>query len=233
MKPPIIAVIPSRGGSLRIPLKSLEKVGGRSLLHRTLETAKESKLFDRIIVSTDNDLIAAEGLRFGGEVPQLRTSASDNLTPVSAATIHTLKQLIASDAKYAEASIFQLMPNCPFLSIKTLDTFFSRFQLDPTNSLLTSVKTDPIHWFAFTHDDNDNYKRVIEGVKVDSRTQDYPVMYIPSGAVWAASAPYLLKNDSFYGRNFKFFEVPFLDGFDIDTFEQLEFARKLVSKTLS
>jgi CMP-N-acetylneuraminic acid synthetase len=233
VKQPVIAVIPSRGGSLRIPLKSLEKVGGRSLLQRTLETAKESMLFDRIIVSTDNELIAAEGLRFGGEVPQLRTTASDHLTPVSTATIHTLKQLIASDSKYADAIIFQLMPNCPFLSLKTLNSFFSKFQSDPANSLLTSVRTDPIHWFAFTTDQYGNYNRVIGGVKDNSRTQDYPVMYVPSGAVWAATASYLLKNDSFYGENFKFFEVPFLDGFDIDTFEQLEFARKIESNTFS
>jgi len=230
MTQPIIAIIPSRGGSQRIPLKSLEKVGGRSLLQRTIETAKDSKLFNRIIVSTDNKQIAAEGQKSGGEVPQLRTTASDSITPVSVATIHTLEQLIEIDSQYLNAIVYQLMPNCPFLSLKTLHESFYKFQLDPSTSLLSSVKADPIHWFAFNIDEKGSYKRVIEGVKDETRTQDYPTMYVPSGAVWIASASYLLENRSYYGENFKFFEVPFIDGFDIDTIEQLEFARELASK---
>lgn len=233
MTQPIIAIIPSRGGSQRIPLKSLEKVGGRSLLQRTIETARDSKLFDRIIVSTDSEKIASEGQKFGAEVPRLRTTASDNLTPVSLATIHTLEQLLEVDSQFLNATVYQLMPNCPFLSLKTLNKAFSKFQRDSTNSLLSAVKADPIHWFAFEIDEYGNYKRIIEGVKDNMRTQDYPTMYVPSGAVWVASTSYLLENRNFYGKNFKFFEVPFIDGFDIDTKEQLEFARTLAEKSLS
>ena len=231
MTKPIVAIIPSRGGSQRIPLKSLEKIGGRSLLQRTIETAIESAFFDRIIVSTDSELIATEARKFGGEVPQLRTAASDNMTPVSEATIHTLEQLIETDSHYLDAIVYQLMPNCPFLSVKTLTESFSKFQLDPSNSLLSSVKADPIHWFAFKFDEFGNYKRVIDGIKDKSRTQDHPTMYVPSGTVWVASASYLLKYRSFYGKKFNFFEIPFIDGFDIDTMDQLEFAR-IIAKGL-
>jgi len=232
MTQPIIAIIPSRGGSQRIPLKSLEMVGGRSLLQRTIETAKNSKLFNRIIVSTDSDQIAFESQKFGGEVPQLRTTASDDITPVSEATVHTLEQLIEVDSQYLDAIVYQLMPNCPFLSLGTLNESYYKFQLDPSSSLLSSVKADPIHWLAFIIDKSGKYNRVIEGVKENARTQDYPTMYVPSGAVWVASAAYLLENRSYYGENFKFFEVPFIDGFDIDTIEQLEFARELANKSI-
>lgn len=233
MTTPIVAIVPSRGGSQRIPLKSLEKIGGRSLLQRTIETAKKSALFDRIIVSTDSEEIAAEARMFGGEVPRLRTTASDNTTPVSEATIHTLEQLIEIDSQYLDAIVYQLMPNCPFLSIKTLIESFRKFQSDPTNSLLSSVKAEPIHWFAFRFDEFGNYKKLIDEVKNNSRTQDHPTMYVPSGAVWVASAHYLLKYRSFYGEKFNFFEVPLIDGFDIDTKEQLEFARELINNSWS
>jgi CMP-N-acetylneuraminic acid synthetase len=228
MTQPIIAIIPSRGGSQRIPLKSLEKLGGKTLLQRTLETAKESKLFDKVIVSTDCELIAAEGRKFGGEVPQLRTTYSDHLTPVSTATIYSLEQLIAMDSKYSDAIVVQLMPNCPFLTLKTLYKSIQEFQLGSTKSLISSIKADPIHWFAFIIDKNGSYKRVIESVTDNTRTQDYPTMYVPSGAVWIASATYLIEHRSYYGKNFNFFEIPFIDGFDIDTYEQLEFARMLI-----
>jgi CMP-N-acetylneuraminic acid synthetase len=222
---PIIAIIPSRGGSQRIPLKSLEKVGGRSLLQRTIETARDSKLFNRIIVSTDNKQIAAEGQKYGGEVPQLRTTASDNITPVSVATIHTLEQLISTDPQYLDAIVFQLMPNCPFLTTKTLNDSFRVFHSNPMGSLLSSVQVDSINWFAFKIDEDDKPKRIIDGIATNSRTQDHPEIFVPCGTIWIATANYLLKNQTYYGEKYDYFEIPYIEAIDIDTPEQLEFAR--------
>jgi len=222
---PVIAIIPSRGGSQRIPLKSLEKIGGRSLLQRTIETALKSQLFDRIVVSTDNNQIATEALKFGSEVPKLRTTASDDISPVSSATIHTLEQLIEMEQKYVNAIVYQLMPNCPFLSVRTLTESFNRFQLNPSQSLLSSVKADPINWFAFKFNELGAHERIIKGIDGNSRTQDHQAMFVPSGSVWIARASYLLENKSYYGEIFSFFEIPFIEGIDIDTMEQLEFAR--------
>jgi CMP-N-acetylneuraminic acid synthetase len=228
---PIIAIIPSRGGSQRIPLKSLEKIGSKSLLERTVNTATESNLFDRIVVSTDSQRIADEAIRVGAEVPQLRTTASDNLSPVSDATVHTLQQLIEQDTQYENSIIYQLMPNCPFVSPSTLIDAFSKFHLDLSRSLISSVKADPIHWFAFMVEGNGGYTKVIDGVKLNSRTQDHPTMFVPSGCVWVATASYLLEHRNFYGNRYEFFEVPLIDGFDIDTLEQLEFARGMMNKS--
>jgi CMP-N-acetylneuraminic acid synthetase len=125
------------------------------------------------------------------------------------------------------------MPNCPFLTLKTLKEAFYKFQLDTNCSLLSSVRVDPILWFAFKVDGQGKYKRVIDLVEDNSRTQDYPALYVPSGAVWIASTNYLLKNRSYYGDKISYFEAPFIDGFDIDTYEQLEFARALVDKSWS
>lgn len=231
MTQPIIAIIPSRGGSQRIPLKSLEKVGGRTLLQRTIETARDSKLFSRIIVSTDSEQIAVEGQKFGGEVPQLRTTASDNITPVSVATIHTLEQLISTDPQYLDAIVYQLMPNCPFLTTKTLDESFRIFHSNPMASLLSSVQVDSINWFAFKINEDGKPKRIIDGIATNSRTQDHPEIFVPCGTVWIATADYLLKNRTFYGEEYNFFEIPYIEAIDIDTQEQLEFAR-IISRGL-
>jgi N-acylneuraminate cytidylyltransferase len=53
-----IAIIPARGGSKRVPLKNIRLFLGQPVLTRTIETLQESELFDRIIVSTDSELIA-------------------------------------------------------------------------------------------------------------------------------------------------------------------------------
>lgn len=70
--PENIAFIFARGGSKGILNKNLQVVGGFTLVTRAIRCARESKLFDRIVVSTDSSEIASEALRHGAEVPELR-----------------------------------------------------------------------------------------------------------------------------------------------------------------
>ncbi|MFG6535313.1 pseudaminic acid cytidylyltransferase [Sulfitobacter sp. 1A16787] len=65
-------MIPARGGSKRIPRKNIKPFGGRPMIAWSISAARESELFDRIIVSTDDDEIASVALREGAEVPFMR-----------------------------------------------------------------------------------------------------------------------------------------------------------------
>ena len=67
-----IAVIPARGGSKRIPRKNIKDFCGKPMIAWSIEAAKTSGLFDRIIVSTDDDAIAEVAKRWGAEVPFMR-----------------------------------------------------------------------------------------------------------------------------------------------------------------
>ena len=67
-----IAVIPARGGSKRIPGKNIKKFCGKSIINYSIEAALNSKLFDKIIVSTDDDQIAKIAFQAGAEVPLFR-----------------------------------------------------------------------------------------------------------------------------------------------------------------
>ena len=64
-----IAIIPARYNSKRIPGKNLKKFNGKPVIAATIEKLKKSKLFDRIIVSTDSKEIALISKKFGAEVP--------------------------------------------------------------------------------------------------------------------------------------------------------------------
>ena len=76
----ILAVIPARGGSKGIPRKNLRKIAGTSLVGHAVNVARSLARIDRIIVSTDDAEIAAEGLKYGAEVPFMRPAelAGDN-----------------------------------------------------------------------------------------------------------------------------------------------------------
>lgn len=67
-----IAVIPARGGSKRIPRKNIRLFGGKPILAYSIEVARASGLFDRVVVSTDDDEIAAVARQWGGETPFVR-----------------------------------------------------------------------------------------------------------------------------------------------------------------
>jgi len=83
-----IAVIPARGGSKRIPRKNIKSFGGKPMIAWSIEAAKASGLFERIIVSTDDVEIAEVAKEWGAEVPFMRPEELSNdyagTTPVVA-----------------------------------------------------------------------------------------------------------------------------------------------------
>lgn len=90
-----IAVIPARGGSKRIPRKNIKDFYGKPMIAWSIEAAKASGLFDRIIVSTDDFEIADVAQKWGAEVPFMRPSelADDHvgLTEAIAHSVHWMR----------------------------------------------------------------------------------------------------------------------------------------------
>jgi len=67
-----VAVIPARGGSKRIPRKNIRVFCGKPMIAWSIGAARQSGCFDRIMVSTDDQEIAAVADRFGAQVPFVR-----------------------------------------------------------------------------------------------------------------------------------------------------------------
>ncbi|HUH43228.1 MAG TPA: acylneuraminate cytidylyltransferase, partial [Sulfurimonas sp.] len=81
MKERCVAIIPARGGSKRIPRKNIKDFFGKPLIAYSIQTALESNLFDKIIVTTDDEEIASIAKEYGAEVPFLRPKElSDDFT---------------------------------------------------------------------------------------------------------------------------------------------------------
>lgn len=68
-----LAVIPARAGSKRIPGKNIRNFAGRPIIGWVIEAARDSGIFDRIVVSTDSDEVAAVAESEGAEVPFRRS----------------------------------------------------------------------------------------------------------------------------------------------------------------
>ncbi|MBN1839367.1 MAG: pseudaminic acid cytidylyltransferase [Campylobacterales bacterium] len=89
-----IAIIPARGGSKRIPRKNIKEFCGKPIIAYSIETAQKSGLFDKIIVSTDDEAIAGVARFYGAEVPFMRPrELSDDFTGTGAVVEHALQTL--------------------------------------------------------------------------------------------------------------------------------------------
>jgi len=90
----VIAIIPARGGSKRIPKKNIKDFFGKPLIAYSIETALASKLFDKVVVTTDDEAIAKIAKAYGAEVPFLRPKElSGDFTGTDEVINHTIKYL--------------------------------------------------------------------------------------------------------------------------------------------
>ncbi len=113
IKPEVLVIIPARGGSKGIPRKNIRLFSGYPLIAWSIAAAKQSKLVTRIIVSTDDDEIAAVAREWGAETPFLRPAeyAQDKTTDLPVFE-HALKWLIENE-NYQPDVIVQLRPTSP------------------------------------------------------------------------------------------------------------------------
>ena len=113
MKTNCICVIPARGGSTRIPLKNIRMFHGKPILAYSIQTAIDAQIFDRIIVSTDDVMIAQVAKLYGAEVIMRNSAMSQNEIGTQEVMKDVLKDI---ECLYACC----LYPCAPMLSPKTL-----------------------------------------------------------------------------------------------------------------
>ncbi len=223
-----LAVIPARGGSKRIPGKNLVQLQRRPLLAYTVDAALASSLFVRVVVTTDSAEIAEVARELGADVPFLRDAAlSDDIVPVSAATVDALKRL--DPGGDAIDTVCQLMPNCPLRTAEDVVASAWHFERGGAPAQISVVRygwQNP--WWAMRRSEDD----VIEPLFAEAataRSQDLPELFCPTGAVWWAKAGELRREGTFHIAARTGWEIPWQRGVDIDTRDDLEFARVLMT----
>jgi pseudaminic acid cytidylyltransferase len=129
-----LAVIPARGGSKRIPRKNIKEFHGKPLIAYSIEVAKSSGLFDKIVVSTDDEEIAEVSRKYGAEIPFLRPKElSDDFTGTDAVTEHSLQFFKNTEF------VCTIYATAPFLKAEFLKEGFEKL-----------AKSDAINSFSAT-----------------------------------------------------------------------------------
>lgn len=228
----VIAIVPARGGSERIPRKAIVDFGGRPLIAWTIEALLESAVCERVLVSTDDREIADVAVAAGAEVPFLREGYADDFTPVSTVTVAMVRELEKRGERVPDTVLHALVTS-PLRTaedvIRALATFRGRgvpFQL----SCFAFTGMTP--WWARRLDAQGRPTRLFPGPM--RRSQDLEPLYCPSGAIWIARTDALLEAGTFYGPDHVMEPLPdWSAGLEIDTYEDLDLAQALLAMRTS
>lgn len=225
---PYIAIIPARGGSKRIPRKNIRPMAGIPLIGRTIDTAHRSGLFERVVVSTDDDEIAGISRDFGAEVPFKRPEAlSDDLCPTRPVIAHAIK-LLLDDAKTAFSATCVMYPAAVLAFPSDLRLALDIFRSRAVDQVFSAARFPaPIQrsWLLNT----DGFAEFREPDNFNRRSQDLPEAYYDAGQFYWSTNDYWLgsRPEETYRR--RLYELPRDRVCDIDTEDDWQFTELLLS----
>ena len=225
-----VAIIPARGGSKRILKKNIKEFLGSPIISYPIKAAIKTKLFERIIVSTDDHEISNIAKNFGADVPFIRPKyLSDDLTPTQPVIKHAINWLEDSGLKfkyacciYATAPLLQANDICKSLEIISNSSddimLFSAASFSyPIERALTLNK--------------EGFISMLYPENINKRSQDLKETFHDAGQFyWASSKRWVNEADIF--KLSKPYILPRSRVQDIDNLEDLKHAELLFKMNL-
>lgn len=190
--PRLLAIIPARGGSKRLPGKNARLLGGRPLISWSIDIALHAGVFCDVMLTTDDEELANIGLADGALVPWLRPAA---LATDTATTSDVLQHALAwYEAERGRVSgVVLLQPTCPLRRNASLAGALARYLAQPDGAdkqtvVSVSPCSVPPEW-CFRIEDGDGALRPILGwSELGKRSQDLAAAFRLNGSLYIASS---------------------------------------------
>lgn len=209
-----LAIIPARGGSKRIPKKNIKNFLGKPIIAYSIEVARKSGLFERVIVSTDDHEIAEVAMTYGAEVPFLRSQKnSDDYAPLSDVIDEVVDQLPDS-FDY----VCCILPTAPLLQAKHLIESFKLLKFEGFDSIRPVVQFSYPIQKAFKLDINGSLSKYFS-YDFSSRSQDFEAAFHDAGLFYWMSSEARL-----HGQKKGGYTISTMESQDIDNLDDWELA---------
>ncbi|MDY6845025.1 MAG: acylneuraminate cytidylyltransferase family protein [Thermodesulfobacteriota bacterium] len=223
----IVGIIPARSGSKNIPLKNIRDLAGKPLIAYTIESALNSKLLNRVIVSTDDEKIAAISRTFGAEIPFIRPAElAQDTTPTLPVLQHAV-QFLCETERYQPDIIVTLQPTSPLRKANQIDEAIKKLFETGSDSVVSLSETEHSpYWMQKV--EGDRVFPFIEGSEKYTRRQDLPKIYQLNGAVYVTKYDILMKENKILGNDTRAFIMNKQDSIDIDTELDWKFAELIL-----
>lgn len=213
-----LAIIPARGGSKRLPRKNVIPFFGRPMLAWSVRAAQDAGIFDRIIVSTEDEEIANAARQAGAEVMGRGDDLAGDAASVSAVVRDVVGQL-AHDGKQFDC-LCTLYATAPLRGGDDVRKVVDLLDQGADFAMAVTSFDLPVHQ-ALTYDDTGCSVPLFPDL-VRARAADAPEIFVDNGSTYAVRTDAFLKEGSFYGSPLKTHLMPREKSVDLDTPEDLD-----------
>jgi len=224
----VLGIIPARGGSKGIPGKNIKLLAGKPLLQYTFEAAKNSKLLNKVILSSDDEDIIQIARQLELEVPfkrpaHLAEDYSSSLAVVQHALNYYLEQGIQFDA------VCLLQVTTPFRKPRLIDESILKFKDGNFDSLVSAREVPAEYNPHWVFEENNGTLKIATGEKeIISRRQDLPKAYNRDGAIYITKTEVLLNQNCLFGEKIGFVDTSGFPYVNIDVPEDWRKAEELL-----
>jgi CMP-N,N'-diacetyllegionaminic acid synthase len=235
MKKNVLCVIPARGGSKGLPQKNLRPLAGKPLIAHVITTALQSKLIDKVCMSTDSEEIASVARSFGADVPFLRPAEiAQDSTPLFPVLLHAMKFY---DAKSWRADIIiSFQPTTPLTSVGDIDAGISKIIETGCDSVSSVCLIEHFHPFRALKLDGDKVYPLTEyTTEKTANRQDRPKAYGHNGAFYIRRREILeawTGQDWALGKDVRAIVMSRTHSVNIDSILDFKFAEMILSEGL-
>lgn len=225
-----IVVVPARGGSKRFSGKNVYPLMGKPLIAHPIEAAKKAKNVDRVIVSTDDEAIAAAAKEFGAEVPFMRPAdIAGDTSPVIKAMQFTLSELEKREGYHADYLVL-LQPTTPLIEPEQIDAAVALAIEKNADSVINVSEVDTInHPYNVREILPDGTAKFWQyDLHYNCVGKDRPKFYHAAN-LWLSSYKTIMEDGRLEGKNNFPLIIPTYYSADIDFKEDLECIEALLS----
>ena len=212
-----LAIITARGGSKRIPHKNIKNFCGKPIIAYSIQAALESKLFDEVMVSTDDEMIASIAKDYGASVPFMRSAENAN---DFATTRDVLDEVMKTYKEQGKTFDYMccIYPTAPFVTAKKLQEAFALLRSAKTEQVVPVVKFSfpPQRCYVIDAENNLRYKWPENQPK---RSQDLEPFYHDAGQFYFYDANVFYQHKNTVELITKALVLPDLEVQDIDNEE--------------
>ena len=214
----VIGVVPARGGSKGVSRKNIRSLNGKPLLTYTAEAALRATRLDRVILSTDDEEIAAIGRSSGLDVPFMRPQELATDTAPSIEVVRHALNAIAETGEIYDA-VCLLQPTNPLRRPQDIDNCIDLLESSGATSVVSvlAVPTEYNPHWVYWKNGSDRLVLADGGNEPIPRRQELPRAYHRDGTVYVTLCSTVLNENSLYGGSTAGYEMDPAFSANIDT----------------
>ena len=219
----ILGIIPARSGSKELKDKNIKKLNNKHLIGYTIEAAKRSGIFEKIIVSTDSKIYAKIAKGYGANIPFIRDTelSGDNASTVDVILDCILKlEMIGEVYDY----FILLQPTSPLRNEDDIVQAMELLLSKKAKAVVSVCEVEHSSNLNIILDETKSMSGFMKDLRI-VRRQDFKKEYRLNGAIYIASIEYYKKHKTFYEEDSFAYVMPKERSIDIDSLMDFNIAK--------